>query len=193
MFIEFYAFPFNTLGYGTNVIAGGGVQPLLTDRKLVSQPQVIHIDQTTPGIGGPIYVSNCTGLSTIVEPGFPIPPCTGGQPPLPSCPSPSDFRLFSHPFQVKTNLTAGNIFDTKWSDILAESGKNDVLTNTYKLPVKILIIADGCRYENNDATIRICMDYFVDNGILNNLYGNAYCWWNQNFYPLGYFDKILVN
>lgn len=197
MFIEFYAFPFNSLGYGTQVIAGGGSQPLLTNRKLVEQPQVIHIDQMTPGIGVPIYLSNCSIYSNpIPEPGFPIPSCVGGQNPfLPSCPSPSDFRLFSHPFQVKTNLSPGvSTFDTKWSDIKGGDGTISCITpNLFKLPVKIIIIADGCRYENNNAEVRIQRDYFVDSTAWNGFWGQAFCWFNPNYYPLGEFDKILVN
>lgn len=195
MFIEFYAFPFNSLGFGTIINAGGFSQPLLTNRKLVNQPQVIHLDTMTPNVGSPIPLYNCTGLSTIVEPNFPTPPCNPSQnQSLPSCPTPSDFRLFSHPFQVKTILEAGNNrFDTNWSDIKSENGSTSILTqNLYKLPVKIIILADGCRYEKNEAEVRIFKDYFVD-GAGVGLWGQSYCWLNPTQLPLGNDDKILVN
>jgi len=196
MFIEFYAFPFNSLGFGTQIIAGGGSQPQLSNRKSVGQPQVIHIDQLTPGIGVPIYLSNCSPyVNPISQPGYPIPPCANGQNPfLPSCPTPSDFRLFSHPFQVKTNLSPGSVnFDINWSDIKSNFGTTSLITaNFYLLPVDITIIADGCRYEKSQAQVRIYSDYFVD-GAGVGFWGQPYCWLNPNEYPLGEFDKILVN
>lgn len=193
MFIEFYAFPFNSLGVGTVVNALNN-QQLLSDRYLVNQPQVIHIDQLVPNIGSPIYLANCSP-TTIVEPGFPIPPCSPPQLTLPSCPSPSDYRLFSHPFQVKTKLLPGNsTFDTNWSDIKNSSGGNNILTegNIYLLPIKIVIISDGCRYEKTD-NVRIYNNYIIDNPDgTDRINGSPFCWRNPNYYPLGEFDKILV-
>jgi hypothetical protein len=195
MFIEFYAFPFNTLGTGTNVVAGGITQPLLSNRKSVSQPQVIHLGAMTPNVGSPVPLYNCTGLATIVEPGFPTPPCSPAQnQSLPSCPTPSDFRLFSHPFQVKTQINSTtSTFDTKWSDIVDNTGTLNALSQVYYLPAKILIIADGCKYANEKAFIRILMNYKATSGTQYNLYGNASCWRNPTQLPLGNDDKILVN
>jgi hypothetical protein len=59
--------------------------------------------------------------------------------------------------------------------------------------VKILIIADGCRYENNEAKVRIYSTYFVENLSSADLYGNVECWLNPNYKMLGYDDKILVD
>jgi hypothetical protein len=198
MFLEFYAFPFNTIGNGTIVVAGGGTQPHLTNRKLVNQPQIIHIDQMTPTIGTPLQVVNCTGLATITEPGYPTPPCSPGQDPSIAtilCPSPSDYRLYSNTFQFKTILNPSNpIIDSNWSDATNRNGGNSALESVFfLLPVKIIIIADGCRYENNEGKIRIYAQYEFEYGSSVNLYGSPYCWKNPNYYPLGYDDKILVN
>ncbi len=195
MFIEFFAFPFNTLGYGTNIIAGGNGQPILTNRKSVNQPQVIHIDQMTPNIGVSPYLANCTGLPIIPPPK--IPSCPLGIDPLLvtiPCPNPSDYRLFSHPFQVKTIITpSSGQFDSNWSDIKSNDNTNSVYSKFFLLPAKILIIADGCRYENNEVNIRILNNYYAKPGNSFNLYGSVDCSINPNYYPIGYDDKILVN
>lgn len=203
MFIEFFAYPFNSMvnpstpNLGTTIIAGGGSQPLLTNRREVNQPQIIHIDQMTPTIGNPTTPFNCTGFNPIVP--APIPPlsqvCPAGQLSLSNCPNPSDFRLFSHPFQLKTNISSSSgTFDPAWSNVTDSNDTFDCYEKKFlKLPIKITIIADGCRYESKSAISKIYMKYDVSNGTTNDLYGNAFCNWNPNYYPLGEFDKILVN
>jgi hypothetical protein len=200
MFLEFYTFPFNTIGninQGTTIVAGGTNQPLLTNRKLVNQPQIVHLDQMQPTYT-PLQLVNCSGLSTIVEPGFPTPPCIGGQDPFIAtltCPPPGDYRLYSNTFQFKTNLSSSSgTIDTNWSDVTDSAGGNNAFEKSfYLLPVKILIIADGCRYENNEAKVRIYSTYFVENLSSADLYGNVECWLNPNYKMLGYDDKILVD
>jgi len=200
MFLEFFAFPFNTIGdnsKGTSISAGGLNQPMLTNRRLVNQPQIVHINQMQPSYGT-LEVVNCTGFPTITEPGFPTPPCVGGQDPLIEtrpCPSPVDYRLYSNTFQFKTNLasSSGSI-DAGWSNVTDANGGIDAFEKTFFLmPVKILIIADGCRYENNEAQVRIYSSYFFETAVGVNLYGQVGCWQNPNYYPLGYGEKILVN
>ena len=92
-----------------------------------------------------------------------------------------------------TRGTSNQIGVTKWSDIVDNTGTLNALSQVYYLPAKILIIADGCKYANEKAFIRILMNYKATSGTQYNLYGNASCWRNPTQLPLGNDDKILVN
>jgi hypothetical protein len=166
MFIEFYAYPFRK----------GATNPPITpspnglwinafpidNMKLNGRPQVIHIDSMTPNAPVALYPS-CD-----ISPALP-------------CPSPADMRLYSGVFQVPVAATPSG-YDINYTDM------EDTGATLSELPVKITIIADGCRYisaENTKINIYLIYDSSLD--LFGGLAGNP------NNYPIGFNEKITIS
>lgn len=168
MFIEFYAFPWKAL---STAIPSWLIRPnsgTITNMKTNIRPQVIHLDSMTPNAPVILY-----------------PSCTA--PPTSPCPSPpSDMRLCSIVFQVPIDetLPIPTGYDTNYTDMY-----NDNLIFA-KLPVKINIIADQCRYTSPENTeINIYRDYNSGGG----LFGTSSLFTNPNQYPIGFNEKITIS
>jgi len=135
MFIEFYAVPWDLVPSGGRVI---GINSGFVDGRYVNgRPQVIHIDTMTPIVLPSLQV-DCQLF-----------PNGGG-----NCPNPEDIRLFSmvHAVPVDASPSGYDINETDMEDV-------DLIIA--ELPVNILIIADGCRYQSTiGSAIKIYRDYF---------------------------------
>jgi hypothetical protein len=131
---------------------------------LNQRPQVMHIDTMTPNSPVALYPS-CN-----ISPALP-------------CPAPADIRLTSQTFQVPV---VGFGYDTDITDMY-----NEPLVDPAQLPVKITIIADGCRYTSPiDTTINIYKDY--EGGSTEGaLFGGPNL--NPNNYPIGFNEKITIS
>jgi hypothetical protein len=165
MFIEFYAFPWKSI---STAIPGWFLRPnsgTIANMKTNIRPQVIHLDSMTPN-----------------DPVILYPSCTTPTSPCPS--PPSDMRLCSIVFQVPIDetLPIPTGYDTTYTDMYNAG------TTYAKLPVKITIIADGCRYTSSEnAEIKINRDY--EGG--EELFGSSIA--NPNNYPIGFNEKITIS
>lgn len=197
MFIEYFAYPFLPTFAGT-VFSSVGTQivpnnTLGNRRGEVPRPQIIHLTATTPT--SPIDLYNC-GFAPLTQlPPNGLNPCT--QPIVSSpCPNPEDFRLFSMSHYVRVVFQTNNkCFDPGWTNMKSNfplfTGSNVYIVDgigPYKLPIKIIILANGCRYEKV-AEVNIYDNWFND----VDLFGSANCQYNPLGRPLGYDDKIIIS
>jgi hypothetical protein len=159
MFIEFYAFPWTiNANNATNstILLPPQLSSTVVNRIPNDKPQVIYINKLQPNVPVLLYDFGSSPLL----------------PPYPIGADGSDFRLYSGIYRADI----GNPNNTDINTSLA--------TYNY-LPVKITIIANGCRYQSDEnATIRINRDYF-GGGIVG---GNE-----ADGIPLGFFDKITIS
>lgn len=158
MFIEFYAFPWqlNAANATNSTILLTPNSPNVDNRIPNKKPQVVYINKLQPNI--PVILYDLGTAPSL--------------PPYPIGADGSDFRLYSGIYRADI----GNPNNTDM----------DISLSTYNyLPVKITIIANGCRYQSDEnAKIRINRDYF-GGGIVG---GNE-----ADGVPLGFFDKITVS
>jgi hypothetical protein len=95
---------------------------------------------------------------------------------------------------IATPPVAGaQCFDPDWTDMRSNLQQNGyyLLTNDfrpYKLPIKITIVANGCKYTKNDF-VNIYPNYLLNKGV----YGSADCVYNPLYKPLGFDDFITVS
>jgi hypothetical protein len=210
MFIEFFAYPYNQTNYNLTIIPsaplpwggasiGTQVLPFPTPgsrRGEIRRPQIIHLTATTPTSSIDLYNCGFTPSSSTQLPTNGINPCT--QPIVNSpCPSPTDFRLFSMTHYVKL-VYQGNVacFDPSWTDMKStqptfpNSIYYVVNKQVYKLPIKVVIIANGCKFEKS-AEINVYPDWFTVTQT-GDPFGGADCANNPLALELGYNDKVII-
>ena len=161
MFIEFYAVPWDLVPSAARVRTINGVTPPPNyERVLNGRKQVIHLNSMSP-TSAPALISDCLTF-----------PSGGG-----SCPNPEDIRLYSMVHGVPIDTGSGTGYD------IAETDMYDDSITIAKLPVDIIIIADGCRYNSSSAEVNIYKDYFSGGG----LYGGS-----GDINIIGSDEKIII-
>lgn len=211
MFIEYFAYPFNPIDNYTLVLPnniptyGGqlmgttissyvpGTNQALGSRRGIGvrpKPQIIHLTGTTPAATIDLY--DC-GFGNNPNP-LPATPLTFCQQPTVSspCPNRDDFRLFSMSHYVKLRFIDNfKCFDPDWTDMKSTQQTIDNLyvvnNGIYRLPIKVVIIANGCRYEKT-AEVNVYSDWYNNTGV----FGTGDCQFNPLNYPLGFNDKITI-
>lgn len=157
MFIEFYAFPWTiNANNATNstILLPPQLSSTVVNRIPNDKPQVIYINKLQPNVPVLLY-----DFST--NPAFP---------PYPIGADGSDFRLYS-------GIYRADIGNPNNTDI-------DITGYYFTLPVKITIIANGCRYQS-DENAKINIGRYISNKII----GGAAI----DLLPIGFLDKISIS
>jgi hypothetical protein len=209
MFIEYFAYPFNPIStfsltvpsnvptyanqrIGTTISAyvPSTTQSIGRRKSFKPRPQIIHLTATTPT--SPIDLYTCGfGGSPNPLPATPLTTCL--QPTVSSpCPNPEDFRLFSMSHYVALKFVDNfRCFDPDWTDMTSTQQINGlyiVNNGIYRLPIKVVIIANNCRFEHT-GEINIYSDWYNNTAV----FGTADCMFNPFIRPLGFNDKIIIS
>lgn len=141
MFMKFFASSWEFSGgiIRATSVNGSGVDGRVTNNR----PQVIHIDQLSPTTF-PTLENDCI-----------LNPSGGG-----SCPNPEDIRIISQPHKIIIDAVSPTGYDVDETDAY-----NDSLVIA-KMPVDIVIMADGCRYNSPlNAEFNIYRGYNSSGGL----------------------------